>query len=371
MSSLSIVHVLSSFGMGGLERVALDLARGQRDLGHDVVTVSLAAEGEGPLAAEFRGVGLPIETVAVKPAGFDASVPMKLGKLFRRHNVDVVHTHNPQPLVMSALPARGLRAALIHTKHGVNPDTQRRLMMRRVAARFANRFVAVSEATAKTAREQRECPDSKLMVIPNGIDTERFSAERRGRRETRAQLGLADDDFFVLTVGRLWPEKGHEYLIRSLQPMLSKPGTVLAIAGDGPERENLEHFVADLDLDDRVRLLGNRRDVPELVAAADVFVLSSVREGLPLVIPEAMAGGLPVVSTSVGGIPKVVLEGETGFLVESGDREAMLGACRRLRTNPDLARKLGDAGRSRSLAEYSCKRMVSDYVKIYREARES
>ena len=358
--------------MGGLERVALDLASGQTRLGHEVLTVSLAASGGGPLAAEFRDAGLEIEMLPVRSKGFDTSVPFKLGSLFRERRVDIVHTHNPQPLIMSAVPGRTAGAVLIHTKHGVNPDTWKRMLIRRTAARLVHRFVAVSDATARVALEQRECRPSQLLTIPNGIDVSRFAPSAADRRATRLELGLDDDDFFVLTVGRLWPEKGHEFLVRALVPILADssdgPRTHLAIAGDGPERANLDHLIDDLGLAHRVRLLGNRRDVPNLVAAADTFVLSSVREGLPLVIPEAMAGGLAVVSTAVGGIPKVVIDDDTGFLVKSGDSAAMLERITALRDDAELRERLGASGRSRALKSYSCERMVEDYVNLYWEA---
>src|SRR5690606_12782090 len=162
--TLSIVHVLSSFGMGGQERVALDLATGQAAEGHRVLTVSLAPPPDGPLAAEFRDHGLEIATVPKRP-GRDVRLFVELGRLFHRRGADVVHTHNPQPLLFSALPARAAGAALVHTKHGVNPDTPRRLAMRRAAGRLVGAFVAVSEPTAEVARAERECPLDRLHVV--------------------------------------------------------------------------------------------------------------------------------------------------------------------------------------------------------------
>ncbi len=376
MVALSIVHVLSSFGLGGLERVALELARGQADDGHHVLTVSLSAQSSAQsnelLMAEFSDAGLETDIVPIRRSrGFDVSVPIRLGKLFRQRRASVVHTHNPQPLVMSALAARGVGATLVHTKHGVNPDSPRRMLLRRLAGRLVHRFVAVSESTAEIARKQRECAAKRLTVIPNGINTDRFLLERSEYADVRDELGIAADDFLILTVGQLRPEKGHKHLIHSLQPLLKQPGVRLVIAGDGIERKPLESLIVELKLTGKVHLLGNRCDIPALVAAANLFVLSSIREGLPLVIPEAMAGGLAVVSTSVGGIPRVVCDGKTGFLVEPGDSHALLERCRHLRDNRELAQRMGEAGRIRSLAEYSCARMVADYAKLYKEARQS
>jgi glycosyltransferase involved in cell wall biosynthesis len=362
---LSIVHVLSSFGMGGQERVALDLAGGQSAAGHRVLTISLAAPPDGPLAAEFRERGLEIQTVAKRP-GRDPRLFLALARLFRTRRVDVVHTHNPQPLLFSALPAKLARAALVHTKHGVNPDIRRRLAMRRAAGRLVDLFVAVSQPTAQVAAERRECRPDRLRVVPNGIDLDRFGPDDGARRAIRRELGIPEDAFVVGTVGRLWPEKGHAYLIRSLAPVLAR-GFHLVITGEGPERENLTAQIAGLARPETVHLTGNRRDVPKLLAALDVFVLTSKSEGLPLVIPEAMAAGLPVVATRVGGIPQVVEEGATGFMVSYGDEEALRGRLVALDGDRRLARQCGEMGRERSLDRYSSRRMVADYLALYRQ----
>lgn len=362
---LSIVHVLSSFGMGGQERVALDLAGGQAALGHKVLTVSLAPGPDGPLAAEFRAKGLEVATVP-KRAGRDVRLMARLTRLFRTRGASVVHTHNPQPLLFASLPARLAGAVLVHTKHGVNPDIARRLAMRRAAGRLVGAFVAVSAPTADVARSQRECPPDRLHVIPNGIDLDRFGPDADARDAIRRELGIPADAFAVGTVGRLWPEKDHAYLIRSLEQVLGDRFH-LVIAGDGPEADALAQQVAALPHPDAVHLTGNRRDVPRLLAALDAFVLSSRSEGLPLVIPEAMAAGLPVVSTSVGGIPQVVDEGATGFLVASGDEEALRERLLALDADRDLTRKCGLMGREKALERYSSRRMVADYLDLYRQ----
>ena len=345
--------------------MALDLAGGQAKDGHRVLTVSLAPAPDGPLAAEFRDGGLEIKTVAKRP-GRDPRLFLSLARLFRMRRVDVVHTHNPQPLLFAALPAKLARAGLVHTKHGVNPDSARRLAMRRAAGRLVDAFVAVSQPTADVATERRECRPGRLHVVPNGIELGRFGPDPDARRQLRRELGIPDDAFAVGTIGRLWPEKGHAYLIRSLAPALGDRFH-LVITGDGPERDNLARQAAELARPDCVHLTGNRRDVPRLLSALDVFVLTSKSEGLPLVIPEAMAAGLPVVSTRVGGIPQVIEEGKTGFMVEYGDEEALRGKLVALDGDRQLARQCGEMGRERSLDRYSSRRMVADYLDLYRQ----
>jgi glycosyltransferase involved in cell wall biosynthesis len=362
---LTIAHVLSSFGMGGQERVALDLAIGQRAAGHRALAISLESGGEGPLAADFRAHGVEVIHLPKRP-GFDVRMPFSLGALFRREGVSVVHTHNPQPLIYGSLAAKAAGAALVHTKHGVNPGRGRRLWARRAASRLVDAFVAVSAPTADVARAAAECPPRALRVIPNGIDLGRFGPDAAARAAIRSELGVDDRAFVAGTVGRLYPEKGHDYLIRAVTPLCADDFHVV-IAGDGPERERLRAQVDALPRATSVHLLGARRDVPRLLAALDVFVLSSVREGLPLVIPEAMAAGLPVLSTAVGGIPQVVDEGATGFLVDHGDEAALRDRLARLRSDRALARRMGTRGREVALERYSSQRMVRDYLSLYEE----
>lgn len=367
--SMCIVHVLSSFGMGGQERVAFDLAVGQHKAGHQAVAVSLAPREEGPLGEEFRKSGVEVVHLPKRP-GFDVRLPWELQRLFRRQGADVVHTHNPQPLIYGGAPAKLAGAVLVHTKHGVNPDSSRRVWMRRAVGRLPDAFVAVSGPTAEVARNAGECDKGKLRVIPNGIDLSRFGRDEGDRNAIRRELDIPLNAWVVGTVGRLWPEKGHPFLLRAVEPLLG-PDFHLIIAGDGPQADELARAVGKLRRPASVHLLGARTDVPRVVAAFDTFVLSSVREGLPLVIPEAMAAGLPVVATAVGGIPQVVADGETGYLFAYDDDDALRERLGALADDPDRARTLGRRGREVALARYSCGRMVEDYLTLYREVAKS
>ena len=354
---MKIVHVLSSYGLGGQERVALDLAAGQRALGHEVTALALA---RGPLAAEFEAQGVAA-LVEEKRTGFDATLFVRLRKIFVQRTTNIVHTHNPQPLIYAAPSARLARARAVHTKHGANPDRGRKLWLRRAAAIFSDAYVAVSETTAEVARANREVPEAKLRTVPNGIDLSRFHPDATARAEVQRELGIPEDARVLGTVGRLAPEKDQALLIRAIAPSLGEKRR-LVIVGDGPEMAALRALATPF-----VHLTGARKDVPRLLAALDAFVLSSRTEGLPLVIPEAMAVGLPVISTAVGGIPTVIDEGQTGFLVPAGDGAALAAAWERLASDGKLAEDLGRAGRTKALARYSAERMVRDYLAIYEE----
>jgi glycosyltransferase involved in cell wall biosynthesis len=242
----------------------------------------------------------------------------------------------------------------------------------RAAARFCDAFVAVSATTAAEARRDGDVDPRKLTTIENGIDLARFVPSPETRAAVRAELALPPHAFVVGTVGRLVREKNQPLLVRAMAPLLSST-LRLVIVGDGPERPALDAALAELGPPAAfVHVLGARADVPRLMNAFDVFALSSDSEGLPLVVIEAMAAGLPVVSTAVGGIPAVVVDGDerrgdgaTGFLAPRGDALALGARLSRLATTPTLGISCGDEGRRRALSRYSAERMVNDYFTVY------
>ncbi|MBI4512071.1 MAG: glycosyltransferase [Deltaproteobacteria bacterium] len=364
---LVVAHVLSSFGMGGQERVALDLAVGQKQAGLRVIAVSLAPRPDGPLAGDFAAAGVPTRTVA-KRQGFDMTLPFRLAWHLRKERVGLVHTHNPQPLIYGAPAARLAGAAVVHTKHGANPSGQRRMVLRRVAATMVDAYVAVSELTAEVARKGREVDVARLHVIPNGIDLSRFGPDAAARRAVREELGIPEGAWIVGTVGRLSPEKNQALLLKAAAPVLGD-GFRVVVVGSGAEENALRALGASFPRGELIHFTGARRDVPRLLAAFDVFALTSRTEGLPLVIPEAMASGIPVVATAVGGIPNVVDEGVTGFLVPSGDEDALRRRLVELAGDAALAQGIGGEARRVALERYSAERMVREYLGLYERVR--
>jgi glycosyltransferase involved in cell wall biosynthesis len=358
-----IAHVLSSFGLGGQERVALDLARTQVEAGHEVIAISLAPPPEGPCAALFRDAGVRVETVA-KRLRVDPTLPVRLGRYLGRAGVSIVHTHNPHALIYGAPAALVAGAAAIHTKHGMNPDTPRRVWLRRTAGKLARAHVAVTPSLARVALKSGDCDGTRLHVVPNGVDLTRFKPSRRARAQVRLELGIPGDAWVVGTVGRLAPEKDQALLVDAMADQLGEHRQ-LVLVGDGPERAAIANRVAATGRSRHVHMTGARSDVQNLLAAFDAFALTSRTEGLPLVLLEAMAMGLPVVSTAVGGIPDLVEHRVTGFLLPSGDVARLSRQLSLLSTDFSLSRQIGEAARRTVLERYSLTRMANDYEALY------
>ncbi|HMG55954.1 MAG TPA: glycosyltransferase [Kofleriaceae bacterium] len=353
--------MLSSYGVGGQERVALDLAIGQKARGHAVSVISLAPPPDGAMADEFAAAGIATSRV-IKHDGLDPSLVPRLAHALRECRADVVHTHNPLPLIYGAPAARLTGAAAIHTKHGINPGGAGHRWLRRTAARFVHEFVAVSDTTAEQALVQQDTTVDKLHTIPNGIRLERYAPDAEARAAIRVELGLGDA-WVVGTVGRIEPVKNQAMLVRAMAPILSSR-VRLVIVGDGDARPEVEAAIAALPEPRWAVMTGRRMDVPRLIHAFDVFALSSASEGLPLVVPEAMAAGLPIVTTAVGGLPGVVTEGVTGRVVPV-DEAALAAALAGLEADRDRARAMGARARSVALARFSFDRMVDAYQALY------
>lgn len=360
----TIFHVLTSFHVGGGERVAVDLAVRQHALGHRVTVVSLEAPPDGPLSGELTRAGVRVRRVVKKPHGVDPTLTFRLAALFARQRADVVHTHNPLPLIYAAPAARLVRARVVHTKHGANAASARSRALRRRVAAFAHSFVAVSDETAEQARREHEAPLGRITVVRNGIDLSRFGPDADTRAAVRAELGIAAEAPVIGSVGRLIELKNHALLMEAVEPLLAE-GVELMIIGDGPAMQSLQQRRDQSAYPQAIHLLGARGDVPRLLTALDVFAMSSNSEGLPLVVPEAMATGLPVVCTAVGGLPSVVDDGQTGYLVPARDAGALTARLRELLDDVDACRRLGERARQVALDRYSADRMVADYAALY------
>jgi glycosyltransferase involved in cell wall biosynthesis len=366
---LTVVHLTLGLDVGGQEKLLVEFARHADRRRFALHFVSLTTRGA--LAGDLEACGWPV-TALDAPSGLRPGLVAALARLLRRLRADVVHTHDDRPNIHGAPAARlaGVRR-VIHTRHsqGTRLTPRQRWLVRAVSL-CNDRFVCISRDSARHAVEAG-VSRRRVVVLPNGIDLERF-----------AHTG-PDPAGPAVLVARLAPEKDIGTLLEAVALLgPSCPDFRLEIAGDGPCRTELVAQAGRLGLGEYVRFLGVVRDVPALLARARLFVLSSVTEGISLTLLEAMARGLPVVATDVGGNPEVIDAGkstsrsakpqaadrdgdQTGLLVPARDPSSLADAVRRLWTDPETCARIGVAGRRRVERLFDVRRMVAEYEAMY------
>jgi sugar transferase (PEP-CTERM/EpsH1 system associated) len=299
--------------------------------------------------------------------GNDPALVWRLYRLFRRERPHIVHTHAWGTLLEGWAAARLARVpVLVHGEHGTLQLRQRQVWAQRWGWRQADRLLSVSSRLAERMAREIGFPQDRITVIRNGVDVARFSPVEPGPRlAARRSLGLGDG-VLVGTVGRLVDVKNQEGLLVAIAE-LRRAGLDVsgAIVGDGPLRGHLEERIAALGLVGSVRLLGHRQDIETVYAAFDVFCLPSKSEGMSNTILEAMASGLPVVATRVGGADELVLHDQTGLLVPGDSGRALVAALAELVREPARRAAFGREGRRRAVAEFSLDRMLGNYLDFY------
>ncbi|MBP3960475.1 glycosyltransferase [Gemmata sp. G18] len=350
--TLRVVHIVGQLEVGGMEKLLVEFARHCDRDRFDLVFLALGRNGT--VGDEIEALGWPVESLELAP-GLNPWLVIRLSLLFRKLGADIVHTHNTRPLLYAGLAASLARVKrIIHTRHGQRFGSSRREnVMFRLAALTANRVVCVSHDSARLTRTEGVAP-KRIRTLLNGIDI------------TRLRPATPEHNNPVLAVGRFSPEKDFTNLVRAAAiAVRSDPTFRLEIAGDGRCMPDIRQQVTDLNLGGAVRLLGQISDIPTLLTQASCFTLASLTEGISLTILEAMAAGLPVVATRVGGNPEVITENETGLLVPASDPEALAAALLELWQDPTRRRKMGDAGRRRVEKHFDVRQMVAEYEKLY------
>ena len=360
-----VMQVVYALSTGGSEVLAG--AIGAAGVGAGMRMSICALHQGGALDAPLRRAGITTHTIA-RPDGFQPKVFARMYRLFRRERATAVLTHHLGQLLYSAVGARLAGARLIHVEHEfytLAPAKARRRL--RVLSRLADRVVTVSEAVSDFLVREIGLPSAKVLVIRNGVDVERF-APPTGRE--RIALGVPPDVPVVGTVGRLDPVKDHATLVAAFRRVREAvPTAMLVIIGEGQMRAELEASVERYGLQGSVMLLGERFDVASLLPGLDVFVLSSINEGLSLALLEAMACARPVVITDVGAAATVIGGTGAGILVPSKDPDALAAAVTRVLRDTSDAAHMG--ARARRLVEerYNLRDTVAAYLALCRGAR--
>jgi glycosyltransferase involved in cell wall biosynthesis len=361
---LRVAHLIESSGPGGAERVVADLATSLQ-AANTYNVVFLPRDGEDWLRRQLDGSRIAIEYFEIERP-VSASCARALTKALRWHKIDVAHSHEFTMAVYGGWAA--WRAGIPHviTMHGGRYYALRlrRRLALRAAVALSAATVAVSSPLAEAIRDDLGVKRARIQVVPNGV---RYVAPKQVT--LRDELGLRPEDGLIVSVGNLYQVKGHQYLVDALALIATThPGLHVAIAGRGELEEALRSRAADLHLTDRVHLLGLRSDIPAILAAADIFALPSLSEGLPLALIEAMFAARPIVATDVGDVGVALDGGQTGILVEPGNVPALAAALDGLLAAPARAKELGERAASHARAHYSLTRMVGRYANLYEQA---
>lgn len=362
---------------GGAERVIVDLARGLRARGHEVMVVFL--EGTDAIVPSLTAEGIRCERLlqrqhfAAGPlADFTPACILRFRQLIRQWRPDLIDAHIPRPTMWAALAQRSLKdkVPFIYTEHNIQsayPSWSRWIYG--VFLPVTDHVIAISQAGADSFVERWQWERSHLTRIWNGIQPERV-VPRRSALAVREELGVSAEAKVVLNVGNLTSRKAQEVLVRSLSRVqLRVPEVKCWIAGSLELEPGTAGMIQEeiklLGLEQCLTLLGPRRDVADLIAAADVFVLSSRQEGFPITILEAMAAGKPVVTTAVGGCAEAVVHGVTGLVVPAEDPRRLADALVEVLNDSAAAARMGAAGRRRVESRFSVDTMVEEHLTTY------
>jgi glycosyltransferase involved in cell wall biosynthesis len=350
-------------GPGGAEHMVLMLGEELGKRGYEVTPV-LPSYLDPWLVNQFKDRGFDPEMFDA-PSFIDPGYLAHLVRILKRRGTEVVHSHEFLTSVYGGGAAAVLRKPHVMTMHGGRYYAGRRIRREalRWSAKRSRAVVGVSAATANELASHLRLPADRVRVVPNGIRP-RLGDGLAVRRE----LKVADDEMLVVAIGNLKPVKAHTVLLEALVLLSGRDGVPpwrVAIAGTGSEQEKLEALAAEHGISDRLHLLGYRADVGDILAAADVWAMTSLSEGLPLALIEAMFAGKPIVASNVGGIPEVITNGSNGLLVPPNDPQTLADALARLFADRALRERLASAGRRDAEEHYGIDRMVDAYERLY------
>jgi len=363
---IRVLHIITNLGIGGAERLVVSAARGlPRDRFESVIC---CLTDRGPLAREVEADGVTVHCVNAYPGLSNPLAFTRLVSIIGSVQPTIVHTHLQAPNLYGRLAACLVRVPIvIATEHNVYTGKARRyIAVERMLARLTSALVAVSSEVQQFLGRQLRLPLARIQVIRNGVAAPQPTTE--GVAALTARIGAVPTQLRLATIASLTSKKGHDVLLRALALLAGRGLCVAAVfAGDGPERARLELIAAELKLRDSVHFLGAVSNPADVLAAADVFVLPSLVEGLPLALLEAMRAGKPIVATSVGGVPEAVTSGINGLLVAPADDLALADAIATLAASPRQRAELGDQARTTADRDFTEQRYIGALVSLYDE----
>ena len=372
MKKLKVLQVIGGGEIGGAERHLLTL---MRLLDRGRFTPELLCLCQGPFAGVCREEGVATHEIVMRHK-LDLATVAPIRHLIREQNIDLVHTHGVRANLVARMAGRAENIPVVTTFHSVlryDYASATEAMVARVLTRLTNnrtdRFIAISGAVKEDLAAMGVAPD-RIEVIYNGLDVS-LLAPGDSTDEVRKKLGILPDQRVVAMVGRLHAVKGHIFLLQAAQRIVTQHhDVVFLLVGEGPERGFIEKTIQELGLAGKVIMTGFYPNISELYPVMDILCLPSLMEGMGLVLLEAMYFGVPVVATQVGGIPEVIIDGESGLLVDPGNSRALAMAITWLLDSPDLQRRLITGGRKRA-EKFTVENMVRHTERVYTEINES
>jgi glycosyltransferase involved in cell wall biosynthesis len=373
MNQFRLLHIVGDSSFGGAAKIILRLAQTMKAEGWQVDLLTTNSVFQEAAAQHDIGVvSLDVIRREIRP-WWDLRGLARLYRFLRRERYLVVHTHTSKAGFVGRLAAwlAGV-SVILHTAHGFafherSPRVKRAFycVLERLASRWCDRIVSVNEFHRRWALKLGICGPHKIGAIPNGIARQSPNLPSSAV-VLRRSLATSPADLIVLTTGRLAPEKGLEYLIEAASLLrCSRPAFRFVLAGDGPLRAQLEGLAESLGVSRRVEFLGYREDIPDLLAACDLVVLPSLREGLSIALLEAMAAGKPIVTTQIGSNMAVASQADMALLVPPGDPQVLCAAILRCGRDPALRSRLGTNARLLFERRYTEERMLNSYRKLY------
>jgi L-malate glycosyltransferase len=369
---IRILHVIETLETGGAERVLASIVNGlPRDSFSSFVCCT---KNTGSVAKDISNVAGPIIELH-RNSGNSYKTACLMAAVLRKLRIDLVHGHNWSTFCETVLGGyiAGTKT-IVNTIHGLqapSPVTAResakrlvRTAAERVLARLSNQICSVSNKVREDVLRSTSLSPNKVTVVYNGID---IPAGEPVASPSADETGVRHPELVLCWAGRMAPVKHLSLLLEAVALINDRIPLTLILVGDGPERTPLESKVKELRINNSVNFVGYSHEVNRWLRSADIFVMPSHYEGFSVALLEAMAAGLPVIATAVGGNPEIVLNGCTGILVPPNDPSSLAAAILDLHHHSDNRRKMGTAGRDRVSSEFSMDRMVSQYIRIYRE----
>jgi glycosyltransferase involved in cell wall biosynthesis len=359
-----VLQVIDHLGPGGAQGVVVNLMRSLDTSGFEVRLAHFFPAGGTHREELLEREGFSIYYLD-KKLGFDPATFVKMNRVLRDFRPHVVHTH--VGTVRYVLPVSLLQRvpANVHTIHNLAQHETLFPIVNRLAFRLGVCPVAIADTVQASVAEFygiRDC-----VSVPNGIPVSEWQNPSQSREKWRALEGIRGDDFLFVNVARFEEQKNHSLLIRAFADLVRDHDKVrLVFAGAGEGEESAKALALELGVCERIHFLGARSDVPAILSASDVFVLSSKWEGNPLCVMEAMAAGLPVIATAVGGVPELVEDGCSGILVESENRQALSVAMGRVVGDDDLVHRMKRSASERAVERFDVSTMARAYEQLYR-----